>query len=161
VTSSIDVAAPQLTSAAAIQPDMPATSPNTSAGEQVAVHVAAALQDGSRTITVELHPAELGRVEIRLSFESGSLNVQMTVDRQSTFEAFSRDRGGLEQQLGQAGVDLGSGGLDLRLGQQSDQSESNTSGGGAPAPRAAAPTPAPSTTPTTTWVGNGLIDILA
>jgi flagellar hook-length control protein FliK len=158
VTLSADATNPPPSSVATVQTSTPLAASTGGAGEQVAIHIAKALQDGSKTITVELHPAELGRVEIRLSFQSDGLSVQMTVDRQETFDSFSRDRGGLEQQLGQAGVDLGSGGLDLRLGQQSDQSNSDTSGG---SPRSASAVPTTQVPTPTAWVGNGLVDILA
>jgi hypothetical protein len=115
--------------------------------------------DGDKTITVELHPAELGRVEIHFSFHSDGMNVRMTLDRPETFEAFSHDRGGLEQQLAQAGVDLGGGGLDLRLGQPTpDQTESYSSGRN---PGVASSTSQTAAAPKTLWIGNNLLDILA
>jgi flagellar hook-length control protein FliK len=127
-------------------------------GEQVAMHVAQALGDGGKTVTVELHPAELGRMEIRFSFHSDGMVVRMTLDRPETFDAFSRDRGGLEQQLTQAGINLGSGGLDLRLGQQSAQYESYSGGRNT---RLTTPAPTTADASAMQWVGNGLIDILA
>jgi flagellar hook-length control protein FliK len=137
---------------------MASARPAGDAGEQVAIHIARAQSNGAKTITIDLHPAELGRVEVRLAFQSDGLSVRMTVERQETFEAFSRDRGGLEQQLAQAGVDLGGGGLDLRLGQQSDQSGYEPGGGGS---RSFSAVPAESVVPAAVWAGSGLIDILA
>ncbi len=125
--------------------------------QQVAIHVAQSLNDGARSVTVELHPAELGRVEIHFSFHSDGMDVHMTVDRQETFDALSHDRNGLQQQLAQAGVDLGSGGLDLRLGQQ----QPDQPGGYSSARTSRVTTATPQSTPATLWVSNSLLDILA
>jgi flagellar hook-length control protein FliK len=85
------------------------------------MRIARAVHEGTPTLSIELHPAELGRIEVRLSFRDSGVGVQMTLDRQDTYAAFNRDRAALEQQLTQAGVTLGGGGLDLRYGQQSQQ----------------------------------------
>jgi flagellar hook-length control protein FliK len=140
-------------------PSGPAAPPISTAAEQVAMHVAQSLNEGGKTVTIELHPAELGRVEIHFSFHSDGMDVRMTVDRQETFDALSHDRNGLHQQLAQAGVDLGGGGLDVRLGQQQPDQPGGYSSGRTP--RAAMPTPSPQSTPATLWVSNSLLDILA
>jgi flagellar hook-length control protein FliK len=130
----------------------------TGAGPQVAMHVAQALHDGTSTVTVDLHPAELGRVQVQIGFHADGLNLRLTIDRPETFDALSLDRSGLEQQLAGAGVDLSGGGLDLRLGQQSGE-WSNDSG-----QHGARLTTTPDVSPvqtTTGWIGDRLIDILA
>jgi flagellar hook-length control protein FliK len=142
-----------------VPPFASAALPTGTAGEQIAMHVAQSLNAGGKTITIELHPAELGRVEIHFSFHSDGTNVRMTVDRPETFDALSHDRNGLQQQLSQAGVDLGGGGLDLRLGQQ--QSDDSGSYSGARTPRVTTPAPQPQGTAATLWVSNSLLDILA
>lgn len=129
------------------------------ATQQVAVHVAQSMNAGGKTVTIELHPAELGRVEIHFSFHSDGTDVRLTVDRPETYDAFSHDRSGLQQQLAQAGVDLGGGGLDLRLGQQQPDQSGSYSGGRTS--RVTMPTPQPDASPTTLWVSNSLLDILA
>ena len=166
-----DPAPAPIYSAGVVSPTAPSDAPNIppsgvsaapptgTAAQQVAMHVAQSLNDGGKTVTIELHPAELGRVEIHFSFHSDGTDVRLTVDRPETFDAFSHDRSGLQQQLTQAGVNLGSGGLDLRLGQQQpDQSGSYSSGR---TPRVTVPTPQPAAPPVTLWVSNGLLDILA
>jgi flagellar hook-length control protein FliK len=154
------VATPTAQSDATIAPpSSPFTPPTGTATQQVAMHVAQSLNDGGKTVTVELHPAELGRVEIHFSFHSDGMNVRLTVDRPETFDAFSHDRSGLQQQLAQAGVDLGGGGLELRLSQQQPDQSGSYSGGRTP--RVAMPTPQPDAMPATLWVSNSLLDILA
>ena len=138
---------------------LPPGPPTGSAMQQVAMHVAQSLNDTGKTVTVELHPAELGRVEIHFTFHSDGMNVRLTVDRPETFDAFSQDRGGLQQQLAQAGVNLGGGGLDLRLGQQQPDQSGSDSGGRNP--RVTLPTSQPDAAAATLWISNSLLDILA
>jgi hypothetical protein len=86
------------------------------AGQQVVLRASQAVTDGVETISVDLRPPELGRVELRLTFRDGTVQVSMTAERAETYEAFRHDRANLEQQMQQAGLQLGSGGLDLQHG---------------------------------------------
>ncbi len=86
------------------------------ARQQVALRVASAVSSGVDTVSVDLRPPELGRVEIRLTFHESSVQVVVAAERATTYEAFRQDRAHLEQQLAQAGFDLGGGALDLRHG---------------------------------------------
>ena len=125
----------------------------------VAARIGRAVQDGTHVLTMQLHPAELGRVEVRLSFHDSGVGVQMTLDRAETFDAFSRNRSAMEQHLANSGINLGTGGLDLRFGQQPDRSPQPF----APAVRIALLADAqPSIQPTSSLsTHDGLIDIFA
>jgi hypothetical protein len=68
------------------------------------------------SVSVDLRPPELGRVELRLTFQDGTVQVSMAAERSDTFEALRQDRVHLEQQMQQAGLQLGGGGLDLQHG---------------------------------------------
>ncbi len=154
-------AAPQIAGAERTHSQPPAP-PAQAAAEITATVVARigrAVQDGSHVLTMQLHPAELGRVEVRLSFHDSGVGVQMTLDRAETFDTFSRNRSAMEQHLADSGINLGTGGLDLRFGQQPDRSPQEFT----PAVRIALPVDAqPSSQPTSSVsTHDGLIDILA
>jgi flagellar hook-length control protein FliK len=130
------------------------------ARDTVALRVAHAAQDGVQTISIDLHPAELGHVGIELSFHEGGVSVQMTLARHETYEAFARDRGALEQQLAQSGLSLGSGGLDLRFGQRQDQQPAFA--GTQVSARVAPPQPAAATNPAAApRASDGRLNIIA
>ncbi|MGC1410582.1 MAG: flagellar hook-length control protein FliK [Acetobacteraceae bacterium] len=159
--SSVPHAAPQIAGVERSHSESPAL-PAQAAAEvtaTVAARIGRAVQDGTHVLTMQLHPAELGRVEVRLAFHDSGVGVQMTVDRAETFDAFSRNRGAMEQHLADSGINLGTGGLDLRFGQQPDRSPQPF----APAVRIALPDGAqPSNQPTSSLsTHDGLIDILA
>jgi flagellar hook-length control protein FliK len=159
-------AAPGNPAGTAARPGVPAVPPQVAAaaGDALAMRIARALQDGNRTVTVALHPDELGRVEVRMAFRDGTVGVQMTLDRPATYDAFIRDRATLEQQMAQAGIDLGAGGLDLRFGgrqnaQPDGQAPGSGTASGQDAPKAEAASAGTARRPA--GPGDSLVDILA
>jgi flagellar hook-length control protein FliK len=127
------------------------------ANRAVALRISRAIASGEDTLTIDLHPAELGHVAVKLAFHGNSVDVQMVVGRQETFQAFNQDRAALEQQFSQAGINLGSGGLDLRYSQtpttvpeQTGFSGSLQSDDGASDPQAR-----------TIFLGDNLVNIIA
>ena len=73
--------------------------------EQVAVHIQKAAAGGADRINIKLHPAELGRVDVRMeTAENGSLRAVITVERPEALEFLQRDARGLERSLQDAGL---------------------------------------------------------
>ncbi|WP_119301916.1 flagellar hook-length control protein FliK [Dongia deserti] len=118
---------------------------NLPAHEQVAVHVQRALRDGTRRFSVQLSPAELGRIQVKLEIdEDKRVTAAVTVERSSTLELLQRDIKGLERALHNAGLSLEGGDLSFSLGRGTDQefaqdlNRSATSAAGRSAPDAEA-----------------------
>src|SRR3546814_7827105 len=85
-----------------------------------------------------LHPAELGRIEVKLENASdGTLRAVISAERTETLDLLQRDARGLERALQEAGVKTDSGSLSFNLrgqGQNHEQQAGNGgSGRGAPA----------------------------
>lgn len=61
--------------------------------------------DGSQSVTVNLHPAELGQVRIQIDqTQAGTAHVAITADRPETLQLLMHDQPHLQQVLDQAGV---------------------------------------------------------
>jgi hypothetical protein len=84
--------------------------------EQVAVTLRQAAHDGNDRITIELRPASLGTVEVRLDFaHDGRVSASIVADRPDTLSLLKSDAGGLEQALRDAGLRTDSGSLSFNL----------------------------------------------
>ncbi len=106
--------------------------PNTAAGAalpanaQVAIQLAKAAKNGDRAFNIQLHPAELGRVEVKLDVDShGGATARILVDSQATLDLLQTHRPGLERALTDAGLKCDAGGISFELrdnGQNAGQS---------------------------------------
>jgi flagellar hook-length control protein FliK len=95
---------------------------NLPAHEQVAVHIQRAVREGTGRLSVQLSPAELGRIHVKLEIdEDKRTTATVTVERPSTLELLQRDIKGLERALHNAGLSLDSGDLSFSLGHGSEQ----------------------------------------
>ena len=115
--------------AAAHRPARPAqTAPATA---QVAVHIVRAVADGVSRFNVQLQPAELGRVEVKMEISrDGAVRAMVVADRQETVDQLQRDSRALERALQEAGLKADSQNLhfSLRGGQNGHaMSENRTS----------------------------------
>lgn len=100
--------------AAAQRPARPAqTAPPTA---QIAVHIVRAVGDGISRFNVQLHPAELGRVEVKMEVGTdGAVRALVTADRQETVDQLQRDSRALERALQEAGLKADSQNLHFSL----------------------------------------------
>lgn len=100
--------------AAAQRPARPAqTAPPTA---QIAVHIVRAVGDGISRFNVQLHPAELGRVEVKMEVSTdGAVRAVVTAERQETVDQLQRDSRALERALQEAGLKADSQNLHFSL----------------------------------------------
>lgn len=86
------------------------------ATEQVSAHLARAAAAGTDRILIQLHPAELGRVDVRLEIGAdGRVAAVITADRQDTLDMLQRDARTLERTLQDSGLKTGGDSLSFGL----------------------------------------------
>lgn len=87
--------------------------------DQVALRIHHAVQAGQDRIQFRLHPAELGRIEVRLDLsEDGPLRVAVLVERGEALELLQRDSRALERALQDAGLKTDQSSLSFDLREQ-------------------------------------------
>ncbi|MEI7611187.1 MAG: flagellar hook-length control protein FliK, partial [Rhodospirillaceae bacterium] len=129
-----------LASVRSARPGMPA-----GATDQVAVQLQHSAKDGNGSITMQLRPEELGRIDIKLDIDQqGMVNATITADRPQTLELLQRDSRSLEKALQDAGLQTDSSSLNFNLRGESGQSSNQQSfqGDGSRNPRNGQPQPA-------------------
>ena len=89
---------------------------NLPAHEQVALTIQRSLRDGGGNITLQLSPAELGRIHLKLKIdEENNVQASVVVERPATLELLQRDMKALERALQEAGLKAGPGDLSFSL----------------------------------------------
>jgi flagellar hook-length control protein FliK len=122
---STDAAAPS-----AVRAPLPATPV-----EQIKVQLAKSALSGNDTITVNLHPDDLGRVEIKLELQDGQLRATITANNPDTLQLLKNDAANLQQSLQNAGLSTDANALNFQLrgdqqGQQLAQGQGQGQGNG-------------------------------
>ncbi len=101
--------------------------------EQVAINLGQAAKNGVERIQIQLQPADLGAIEVKLSVShEGRVEVVVSADRSDTLNLLQQDAGNLAQALRDAGLQADSSSLSFNLRggpQQSFQQSSASSGG--------------------------------
>ncbi len=126
------VAQPTATTA----PRPPPPIPSLGVAAQVAVQIGNAATAGLGYIRIQLQPAELGRVDVKLSLDhNGQVMASISADRHDTLALLQHDAPALQQALQQAGLKADSGSLNFSLNQQN----SGSGWGGGTTPRFTTP----------------------
>jgi len=104
--------------------------------DQISVKISKALHAGADRISVQLKPAELGRVDVKMELgHDGRIMAVVTADNKDTLDLLKRDSGDLQRALENAGMQLDSGDLSFNLrGDESQYAEqqNNTRGQNGP-----------------------------
>lgn len=100
--------------------------------EQVQVAITRARGVDSDRITIQLNPADLGRVEVSLDVrQDGTTQLNITADKRETLDLLQRDARSLERSLQDAGVKADAGSMEFNLRQGSQQAAFGGNGEGA------------------------------
>ena len=103
---------------------------NRSPAEQVQVALTTATRDGIDHMTLQLEPADLGRVEVRMEIgNDGRTQLSFLADKPDTLDALARDARSLERALHEAGVKADAGSMQFNLRQQPQPQFGEAAGG--------------------------------
>ncbi len=112
--------------------------PNSSAAtlptavEQVMFQLSRNVKAGNDQMTLQLHPEELGKINIKLSIsDDGSVRGTVTANNPATLDMLQKDAKNLERVLQDAGLHADAGSLNFSLGGQGNRGSSQTANQGA------------------------------
>jgi flagellar hook-length control protein FliK len=115
------LATPALTQSASATPGSGLATARPTAGssgvaQQVAIRIYKAAEAGQERINIRLHPAELGRIEVRMEWaEDGVLRATISAEKSETLDLLQRDSRALDRALQEAGIRTNSGSLSFDL----------------------------------------------
>ncbi len=120
----------KLTAPNASQPGLRMAAQNTPPTAQIALQLSRAAADGQNRMSIQLQPAELGRVDVRLEVAAdGKVMTIVAAERAETLDLLQRDQRGLEKALQDAGMDPDADGFTFLL-DQGEQDERQQFAGG-------------------------------
>ena len=74
---------------------------------QVAVHIIRAVQSKQSVLRINLHPKELGQVDVALEMQDGRLKVTILAERPDALQQLQQNARALERALQEAGLNIG------------------------------------------------------
>lgn len=95
---------------------------STDLAQQISQGVETMTRSGQTTMRLNLHPEELGRIDLRLTVNAQGTWVSVTADQKETSQLLQQHLNDLRQSLTQAGVQLGG----LNVGQETSQGYQET-----------------------------------
>jgi hypothetical protein len=117
------------------------------AAEQVALSLRQAAQSNTGRIEIQLKPASLGAIDVKLDVtHDGRITAVISADRSDTLQMLRQDSSGLQQALRNAGLQADSGSLSFNLRGGDQQSYSQNFSSGTPATAYGNAAPASSST---------------
>ena len=131
--------APLASTPAQVDAAVHTAAPYVPVGEQVALNLKQAMAADSNEIRIQLKPASLGTIDVKLNLtQDGRVSAVITADRSDTLNMLKQDSGTLQQGLRDAGLNADNGSLSFGLrgdsgqsfAQNSSQGGSGHSGGG-------------------------------
>lgn len=90
--------------------------------EQVAVRLNQQAKSGLDQLTIQLRPADLGRIDVKLNFQDGAVTGTIIADSQNTLDLLVKDQRTLERALQDSGLRTDNGSLSFQLRDQNQQS---------------------------------------
>ncbi len=104
--------------------------PGQAVTDQVSVQITRAVNAGVDKITINLKPADLGRVDVKLEIgHDGRVSAIVTADNRNTLDLLQRDGKELQQALADAGLQMDNDSLSFNLRERGEQgSDSKTAG---------------------------------
>lgn len=97
---------------------------STSVPDQIKVNLVRAMNGNQNHISIQLDPAELGKVDIKMEWQAnGKTTVAVIVEKAETYDLLQKDYKELAKALGNAGLNVESGDLEFNLQQQNQQQQ--------------------------------------
>jgi flagellar hook-length control protein FliK len=120
-TANTSTAAPTTTAQVAVNLQVaPQTlqnmTPDQASFAALGVSIATKTKDGERQFDIKMDPAELGKVDVRISVDAtGKAQAHLAVQHPQTLQLLQNDKGTLERSLRDAGLNLSNNGLNFSL----------------------------------------------
>lgn len=103
---------------------------NVKASDQLSIHIKKAVGDNKDSISIKLHPSELGRVDVKLEIVDGStVKAMISAERPDTLDLLQKDSRMLEKALQEAGLKTDGQSLSFNLKQDGSEQNDKTDNG--------------------------------